>query len=223
MPVRAALEAASRRLRAAGRRSRLAVSRQRLGRGDDGPLRRDEFPAHPARGGQGEGRGKPAPRLDVGLPGPPDRRAERRAEEARLPRPRAGPGRAGDPARRAVHRRGREDRGGDHRAAPRTARETAASSSSPPTTSAACRNSATRWCSINRTVLAYGADGGGVHRTESHRGLRRRAAAVPVRAIHHPGARRPARSACSPTTSARWSSARTATSNTRIARSTRNC
>jgi manganese/iron transport system ATP-binding protein len=46
-----------------------------------------------------------------------DRRAVGRAEEAGVPRPRAGAGGAGHPARRALHRRRRADRGAD-RAAP---------------------------------------------------------------------------------------------------------
>ena len=53
---------------------------------------------------------------------PPDRRTQRRPEEARLPGARAGAGGPHHPARRAVHRRRRQDRGGDHRPAARTAR-----------------------------------------------------------------------------------------------------
>ncbi len=56
------------------------------------------------------------------LPRAADRRALRRPEEARVPGALAGAGRAHHPARRAVHRRRREDRGGDHRPAARTAR-----------------------------------------------------------------------------------------------------
>ena len=77
----------------------------------------------------------------------PDRRTLRRPEEARLPRPRAGAGRPGHPARRALHRRRRQDRGSDHRAAAGPARRGPRHAGLDPQSRLACPNSATAPCS----------------------------------------------------------------------------
>jgi manganese/iron transport system ATP-binding protein len=89
------------------------------------------------------------------ITGPPDRRAERRAEEARLPRPRPRPAGPHHPARRALHRRRCADRGRHHRAAARAAAEGHII-----LVSTHNLGSVPEFCDqvvlINRTVLAYG-------------------------------------------------------------------
>ena len=77
------------------RGGRLELSGPGRGRGDDGPLRPHGHAAHRQGGRPRSGRRGARPRRHERLPQAPDRRAVRRPEEARLPRPRAGAGRPG--------------------------------------------------------------------------------------------------------------------------------
>ena len=119
-------EAQHRRLRAAERGGRLELPGAGRGRRHDGPLRPHEFPAHRHRARTSARSTQALER--VGMSDYRKRQIgelSRRAEEARVPRPRAGAGGPDHPARRAVHRRRRQDRGRDHRPAARAARRRA--------------------------------------------------------------------------------------------------
>ncbi len=104
-------EAQYRGLCSAVRGGRLVLSGAGGGCRDDGPLRPHGLSAPPQAGGSCGGHGSPRAGEHGQVPAPPDRRAERRAAQARVPRTRLGAGGAGDLAGRAVYRRRCPDRG----------------------------------------------------------------------------------------------------------------
>ncbi len=143
-----------------------------------------------------EDRRKVAEALDrVGMAAfrrPPDRRAVGRAEEARVPRPRAGPGGPGDPARRAVHRRRREDRGGHRRADARAARRGPADAGVDPQPGQRARLLRPGGAAAEHGA-GGGADGGGLHPGQPGAGVRRHAAPLPAGGHAAARGRRPPR------------------------------
>ena len=169
-----------RRLCAAERGRRLEFPGAGRDRGDDGPLRPHEFPAHALARRPLQGRRGAGARRHERLSRPPDRRAERRPEEARVPRALAGAGGPHHPARRAVHRRRREDRDRDHRAAARAARLRPPDAGLDPQSRQ--RAGFLRPGRAAQPHRAGGrADRRGVHAGQSRARLRRRAAQLPAR------------------------------------------
>ncbi len=109
-------EAQPRRLCPAKRGDRLELPGPRRGCRDHGALRPYGLAAPSESEGSRGRRRRARPRRHGGVPPAPDRRVVGRAEEARLPRPRAGARGGGDPSRRALHGRRSAHGRSDHRA-----------------------------------------------------------------------------------------------------------
>ncbi len=188
--------------------SRLELPGAGRGRRHDGPLRPHEHHAHPDAAAIATRSPQRSTRVGMSdYPQAPDRRALRRPEEARLPRPRAGPGRPGHPARRTLHRRRRQDRGRHRRAAAVAPRRRAACMLVSTHNLGSVPEFCDRTVLVKRTVLAYGPHA----RTPSPRPISSApsAACSGISCSAAPDLHDdddPRRCRCSPTTSGRWSS-----------------